>query len=162
VSGPERRRSIWPWAVVALLAATVLKYAIVLAMISGDPTIAIEEDYYGRAIAWDDSRATRAASDALGWSARISIGPDRLGRAEARVEIADGAGAAIRDAAVSARIFHHSRAGRAWEGDLPRGEDGIHRATVPGARRGLWRVELEARRGAERFLETRTVDWGAP
>jgi nitrogen fixation protein FixH len=151
---PARRPTgrFWPWLAAGLLAATVAKYAIVLAVIAGDPSIAIEEDYYERAVAWDDERAARSASAALGWSARIEIvaAPGLPGRAEARIELLDVAG-----------IFHQARAAEAIEVTSTSSAEGFHRLAIPGARTGAWRVEIEATRDGERFIEERTVLFGA-
>lgn len=160
----RRRGRFWPWLAGGLLAATVVKYAVVIALISADPSIAIEEDYYERAIAWDEERARREASDALGWRARIEIGPEPglPGRAGARIALLDRDGAPVEGAAVTARIFHQARAAEAIEATCAAGAGGVHRFAVPGARAGAWRVELEARLGDALFIEERTVLYGAP
>lgn len=171
-----RRGRIWPWVAGGLLAATVAKYAIVLALIGSNPSLAIEEDYYERAVAWDGERARRAASEELGWSARVAIAPapDRPGRAELRIELADRGGRPVAGARVTARVFHQARADLAIEGLARAGADGAYRLEVPGARGGNWRVEIEAERstgidtgidtgsGTERFVDARTVLFGAP
>jgi len=142
---------------------TVVKYAIVLSLMGGDPSIAIEEDYYERAVAWDDERAARAASDALGWTAAIEIGPapGLPGRGEARIALTDRRGEPVDGARLSARIFHQARAAEATEAVSAAATAGLHRLEVPGARAGYWRVEIEARRGGGRFIEERTVLFGA-
>ncbi len=152
----------WPWAVAGLLCVTVVKYALVLAMIAGDPSMAIEENYYQKAIAWDETRVEQAASDALGWSARITIGPASglPGRGEVFIALLDRAGAPIVDAEVTARVFHQARAARPFEETVRAGAVGTLRIIVPSAIRGLWQVELLATRGPHRFVETRTIIWG--
>jgi len=162
-SPPRRRKGLfWPWLAGGLLAATVVKYAVVLALIANDPSISIEEDYYARAVAWDGERAAQAASDSLGWSAAIEIGPapGLPGRAEARIALRDAFGDPVGGAVVTARIFHQARAAEATVSTVEASADGSCIVSVPGPRPGAWRVEIEAHRGDERFIEERTVLFG--
>ncbi len=170
----SRRGWLWPWVVGGFLALTVVKYIVVLSTIASDPSIAIQEDYYRRALAWDDERAARAVSDALGWQVLAAIGPaeatssaDQIvpSRLEMRGRVSltvhDREGEPLAGAAMALRIFHRARAA------FPADEVGTTDATgaitfeVPRGRRGLWEIEIEVTHAGEQFSLKRTLIWGA-
>lgn len=154
---------VWPWIVGALLGITVLKYAVVLVLVASDPSIAVEEDYYQRAVGWDDARAAQRASDALGWSAEIAVGPARPGsnRGEVRIRLLDDGALPITDATVHARLFHQGRAADPTVATVRTDAEGWVLIPIERGRRGLWRAELRVERGDSTFLLERTVIWGA-
>ena len=160
---PTRRGSAWPWIVGALLAITVIKYLVVLTTIAADPSIAIEEDYYRRALAWDASREARAESDALGWEVRTAIGR-RSSPGEGAlltVAVVDRVGKPIAGANVTARVFHRARAATPFDTTGVTDLTGGFQLELAAARRGLWELELEIEQGEDRFIETRTLIFGA-
>ena len=157
---PDRRGRWWPWVIGGFLGLTVIKYAIVLAMVGNDPSIAVQPDYYQKALAWDEQRAIDAASDELGWHAQVEVGPSADRRGLARTRITDATGAPIAGAAVKFRIFHHARAARPVDATTTTDADGSFEVSLPFSKSGMWEAELDVERGEERFRTTRTIVWG--
>ena len=61
-SGPHALRQLkWPLFVVALLLISVLAHVFLIAKALHDPGLAVEKDYYRRAIQWDASHANGSA-----------------------------------------------------------------------------------------------------
>lgn len=151
-----------PWVITGLLGITVIKYFIVISIISGDPSLAVEKDYSHRAMAWDDEKAARASSDNLGWASALSLNsnPNSPGDSVLGLTLTDERGEPISGARVQLSIFHRARASEIQEASSVTDASGQFTVSVPRSRRGLWEVRLDAIRGTDRFLENRTVVWG--
>lgn len=148
----RRAATFWGSLVVGLLGIQVLVGVGAVVIATADPSASIVPDYYEKALRWDDEKAARVASDALGWDATVSLSPaaDRQGERTVVVSILDGSGEPVADADVRGRVYHHARAAE----PVPivfRGQGGGHyTATAPVARDGLWQFDLTAsRRGAD-------------
>jgi nitrogen fixation protein FixH len=150
---------LWPGLVVALLVGQIVVCFVMISRAVGDPTVAIEPNYYQKAVNWDDSRAARAASAALGWSASWEVAPvaDVLGERLVKLSLQDEAGAPITDAAVALRFFHHARSAERFEASLAHGGGGIYAAAVPMKRPGLWTLEVRATHGDDTFLDVSQI-----
>ena len=158
---PRRGRFI-PWLIAGLLGITVIKYFIVISIISGDPSIAVEKDYSHRALAWDDEKAARASSQQLGWQSAVALRSHATVPGDGVLELTlrDERGEPVNGARVELAVFHRGRASEVHEASAVTDASGRFTVSVPRSRRGLWEVRLDATRGADRFLENRTVVWG--
>ncbi len=69
-----RRARFWPMLVVLMLLShvTLMMVAVRYATGGSQGEHAIVPDYYDKALAWDQTRATQSASDALRWRATLS------------------------------------------------------------------------------------------
>lgn len=155
----------WGGLIVGLLAAQLLIGGFAIVLATGNPSAAIVPDYYEKALNWDQEMAARAESRALGWAVEISAGAsaDRLGDRTVVVSLTDGEGAAIEDASVTARLYHHARASAPQTVDFAHRGGGRYVARPRMVRSGLWQVEATVTRGsgeagAERFVADETVD----
>jgi len=150
---------LWPGLVVALLIGQIIICFVMISRAVGDPSAAIEPDYYQKAVNWDENQAARAASDALGWSATWDVAPmaDILGQRMVKITLSDQAGMPITDARVEMRFFHHARSARRISGTLAHGGDGIYVAAVPMKRPGLWTLKVRAARGDQTFLHASQI-----
>src|SRR5688500_20140504 len=96
-----KRGLCWPIAVTGILATTVAANIWVMMIASDDPSFAIEEDYYRKALAWDTTLAQAARNAALGWHLTPEMGPiGNEGRAVLPARLTDSLGAAIQNAVV--------------------------------------------------------------
>jgi nitrogen fixation protein FixH len=168
--GPDRLttagegRSWWPTALVVALA---VQAALVLAMVtisSRDPSFAVEADYYGEAVRWDEHAAARDASNALGWSGALELSPRAPGGERAVVLVLTNRyGDAVVGAQPRIVAFHQARAADRTLIELTplEGRRGTYSAPAPLEREGLWELRLEARRGADTFLARYQLTVGA-
>jgi len=155
----------WLWiAIVAALATVVVGANLILAWVAvSDPSFAVEEDYYRKAMAWDEKRAQDRHNEALGWTLDFDLAerhaPD--GTLELTARLRDATGSAVAGASVSVEAFHNARASRVLRADLHDDGAGVHSAPLAIYRPGLWEFRFEARRGGERFTyaEVREVGW---
>jgi len=152
----------WPFLLVALLASGVGANLYLLARAVGDPSFAVEPDYYAKAVAWDDHQAQARENVELGWSVQIEVAPAALATGRARVvaKLTDRDGRPIGGATVALEAFHNARAADRLEATLS--ESAVHDyvAEVAIVRPGLWEFRVTARRGGDTY--TAVIDQDAP
>lgn len=154
-----RRGQLWPWAMAALLGATVAGNIWVMRIAGADPSFAIEPDYYRKAVDWDSTRAQASRNAGLGWvlEARLQP-PDARGQATLTARLVDAGGRPVSDATLRVEATHNARATEILAADLAPTGTGDYAATLPATRRGLWELRFEARRGEDRFTATLRTD----
>jgi nitrogen fixation protein FixH len=127
-----------------------------------DESFAIEDDYYERAVTWDETMAAKRASAALGWSATmtVSAADPHTNRRWLTVSVVDAAGEPVALDGAQAVAFHHARRGEAREVKLRSTGDGTAAGELGVGADGLWQVRLRAVRAGDVFLDTQDV-WSA-
>lgn len=154
---PKQRNTGWMWpvAIVGVFGVSLSVGALTVYLATSDPTFAVEDDYYARAVAWDDTAAARERSRALGWEARARFEGDDAAARTLVVTLLDDKGEAVPDVRIEAEVFHHARRSEARRVVFAETGPGSHRAAMSQARDGVWQVRLRARAadGAV-FLET--------
>jgi nitrogen fixation protein FixH len=151
----------WPIAIGLVLGVTVLANVAVYWTANHDPSFAVEPDYYRRAVEWDSTVARERRSAALGWTVEARLAPPEDGHATLLVRVRGRDGAALDSADVRADASHNARGADVFPIRLVPVGDGEYAGAIPSARQGLWRIDLSAVRGSERFVERVTLDNGA-
>jgi len=142
----------WIAAVVVLLVGNAAAM-ITLAATAGDPTSRVIPDYYQKAVRYDDVAAARAASAALGWTARISLEDGAL-----VAVLTDRDGAPVTGAAVEVEVRPRVRADELVTVALVEVAPGRYQAPLPAGRRGLHDLALTARRDDAAFLAAAVIE----
>ena len=152
----------WPLLLVGLLASGVGANMYFMARAIGDPSFAVEPDYYAKAVAWDAHQAQARENADLGWSVMLSVAEaDRgTGRAQVVLTLADRSGRPVPGATVGLTAFHNARAADIVTSTLSETAEHEYVAEVPIVRPGLWEFRVVAARGLETF--TATLDQDAP
>jgi nitrogen fixation protein FixH len=151
---PGRGR-LWAWAPALLLGGLLGTQMIVLRNVLDDPSVALEPDYYRKAVAWDEQRAQERRSTALGWHAAITVEPaQHPGATRLRVQLTDAAGGALSGATLTAQAFANARAGSVLSLRWTESAPGHYETELVPARPGLWELRLQATRGSDTFLHT--------
>jgi nitrogen fixation protein FixH len=153
---------LWPAALVAVLAMTVVANFAIYWMANNDSSFAVEPDYYQRAIDWDSTVARGARSTALGWVTDVRLAPPESGHATLSVTITTRDGLPLDSADVRAALSHNAQGAHVYEVRLLASGPGLYAARVPSTAQGLWRVDIAAVRGGDIFSRRVTVDNGAP
>lgn len=154
-----KRAVFWPVFIVGLIGANMAGAITMVVIATSDRTVAVEPDYYRKALDWDHAAEARRASEALGWKAEFGfngLDASGLGRI-VRLVLRDRAGKEIVGAKVSVECFHQADASRRYQAELMSVDGDGYTAAMPINRSGLWEVRLTATRGEERFVETTTV-----
>jgi len=170
-ASPESRARgrawVWPLGVVGMLCVSLTVCAITVVAAVGDPSYAVEPDYYQRAVDWDKQQAMLATSQALGWNTEFGLD---LTSGEIVITLTDSLDRPLEGAVARALVFHHARRNDAQELLLQPSEPGRYAAKVASPREGQWQVRLHVRRGPETYVQThdfyavsqRTAASGAP
>ena len=153
-SSDSRKGRYWPIAIALFLGGWVVADIFMLVKATRDPSFAVEEDYYQKAVDWDEFAAQRATNSQLGWRAVLTA--TVLGSSETRLNVVlvDDTGTAIEGATVTLKAFHIARSGDIFQSTLPALEDGSYGATLPLRRAGLWDFRLHISHGDETYTQT--------
>ena len=130
---------------------------IVVFIATSDPSYAVEEDYYQKAIDWDLKRAQDRTNENLGWLFEFEVAPPERPGDQPRIEVhlADADGAPLTDAAVTVEAFHNSSSGDILRAVLAPSEvPGVYRATLPMQHNGKWELRFTVDQGGREFTNT--------
>jgi nitrogen fixation protein FixH len=154
-----KRGSWWPLAIAGVLATTVAANVWVSAIASDDPSFAIEQDYYKKAIAWDSTLAQAHTNLALGWHLTPTLGPIRSGKlASLRVALTDTTGAAISNATVRVSALQVSRANDVHRVTLVASAGGMYSGQIDARLPGQWELRFDVTSGTTHFTDVSRVE----
>lgn len=145
------RAWVWPLAVVGMLSVSIVVCGITVIAAVGDPSYAVEDDYYQKAVDWDRAREIESDSAKLGWHADATLAS---GDGTLTVTLTDADGNPVGDAFVRVLVFHHARRGDAKQLVLTSQGDGGYQAMLSRPREGQWQVRITATRGGNLFVRT--------
>ncbi|MEC9374590.1 MAG: FixH family protein [Planctomycetota bacterium] len=152
---------IWILIVVAFLTMNVCIGGALIYFAHSDPGFAVEENYYERALKWDDQARLRSESEALGWTVELDVPRITKGSSEApilvRVRLVSREGEPVAAAGIGLRAFHVARARNRLEAVMIEVEPGHYAAPLLIDRAGWWEFSLLAERGDVRFAATERV-----
>ena len=138
---------LWPLGVIGILMVSFTICGITIFAATTDDSYAIENDYYARAVAWDDTAAQRERNKELGWTAQAVV------RESGPIEITllDAAGEPVTGGLVNATVFHHAARRDALDRQFTETAPGVYTTNLEAVRSGLWQLRLTAQANGERF-----------
>lgn len=142
---------------IGLLGSLVALQLVLVSLAVGDPSVAVEKDYYQKATEWDEAVQRRATSDRLGWSAGVELKPTH-GATTIVVRIQDASASSLAGLDVQVDAFHNARAGDVKHVVLREVSEGVYQGDASLTRPGLWEVRVVARQGQDVFLDTARLD----
>jgi nitrogen fixation protein FixH len=145
---------------VFLLAIPVAAAAVLIRAATSDPSVAVEENYYERGLAWDEEARQRAANQRLGWGFELLAGRAGGERLLLQARLLNAEGAPVAADRVRIEAFAVARAADRLQLEPVLAGDGSWEAASPLPRGGLWEFRLEALAGDERFTEVLRRDLG--
>ncbi len=161
VENRSRRRRfaggrLWPWVPALLLGSLIGAQMTVLAFVLDDPTFATEKDYYRKAVDWDARMLRERQSQALGWTARLSVGsgPER----PVSLRLWDAQGNAVSNARVNGIALHNARAGHPLVIALEEVSPGLYQVELGAVRPGIWELRLHATRDRDSYESTQRFE----
>jgi nitrogen fixation protein FixH len=156
----KKKGGYWPLLIVLLSAIVLVPNAVLVYLATNDPSFAVEEDYYQKALAWDETMDQERRNEALGWSVDVGFAPGDPGRVRVHADLLDRDGRAIDGAAVQIAMFHNARASNILTAAMVPDDDGGYVASLPLRRPGLWELRFEIVHGDDRFTETLARELG--
>jgi nitrogen fixation protein FixH len=148
----------WPAFIAGALALQVLASLVTIYLATSNPSYAVEDDYYRKALAWDAKRAQDHRNLELGWTLRFEITSATVAgdRAVLSVDLGDAAGSPVDGALLDVEAFHNARADDLLRARLDGHGNGRYSAPLPITRQGVWELRFVAERGDDRFTHTET------
>ncbi len=147
------QRSRWPLIIIGLLSVHVLVSLIFVYIATSNPSFAVEENYYQKALNWDEKRAQDANNLQLGWKCETSlIASTTAGEpSTVTVTILDSEGTPIDNAKVKLECFALARSGHILHAALASTDNGQYKASIDAHRPGLWEIRISAERQGKLF-----------
>jgi len=145
----RRARRRWTLFIIGFFVLQAILWVFALRLVHNDPSHAVVEDYDRLAVSWDRQRARLDASAALGWNANVDFAAGSL-----EVHITDRDAQAVTADRVVATVFHQATAANRQTIELVAAAPGVYVGPSPVDRVGKWRVEIDARRDGDVFLDT--------
>ena len=149
----------WFWIAftTVILVGGLIAGGIMLFVSWNHPSLTADDDYYQRAVGYDQVKAQETTNLALGWVLDLEITRKvNTGVPEALVhlKLADAAGNALEGAEVDVETFHLARSGDRFRGLLPAVAPGIYEVSMPLRRSGIWEFRFVILRGDDTFTAT--------
>ena len=153
-----KKGSLWPWIIAGALAVHVVGSLVVVFVATSNPSYAVEEDYYQKALHWNDKRAQDRTNEELGWSLNLTVRPAATPGEEPTLEVhlADAGGEPLDGAVVAVETFHNARADDILRASLDAVGEGVYRTTLPMRHNGRWELRFTVDRGQDHFTHTET------
>jgi len=125
--------SLWPWIIAGALAIHVVASLVVVFVATSNPSYAVEEDYYQKALHWNDKRAQDRTNEELGWILNLIVRPAATPGEQPTLEVhlADAGGEPVDGAVVAVETFHNAHANDILRASLDAVGEGVYRTTLP-------------------------------
>ena len=153
-----KRSTWWPIGVAAILATTVAANAALYYVANDDPSVAIEPDYYRKAVDWDITMAQEAHNVTLGWRLAPALDPyTARDGARLHVSLRDSAGGFIPGARIRVSALYLARANTIYDTLLAE-SGGEYSGHLPVHHRGQWELRFDVTRGDDHFTARTRVE----
>jgi hypothetical protein len=155
-------RSLWKWAPVLLLGSLLSGLGAMVFIATGDPSFAVEPEYYQKALDWDREREQQASNARLGYRLGVQVEAQSAPGAarELVLRLEDATGQPIHGANVEVTAFHNARAAEIVRAKLVEQAPGSYVQRLPLVRPGLWELRVVAKRAGIRFTHVTRLELG--
>jgi len=144
------RRAMWRWTgvIVGLLLMQIVLCMVGVSAALRGKGVAVEADYYNKALHWDDQAALARDSSELGWKTDLSVGDaaTTAGERALMLKLVDKAGVPVEGATVAVAFFHHARPLELHQAELKATGGGVYASSVALDRRGIWEFKVTIHR----------------
>jgi hypothetical protein len=150
---------LWPWVIGGALVLHVVVSLGVVFFVASDGSYAVEEDYYQKAINWDEKRAQDRTNEELGWSLTFAAAPPTAPGEQPKIEVhlADADGDPLSGAKVALETFHKARSEEVIRITLEVAKKaGLYTASPAMRHNGLWELRFAVDLGADHFTYSET------
>jgi len=150
----------WPWIIVGLLSVHIAGMVTAAMIATHDKSFAVVDNYYEKAVHWDQSQAMLRVSRELGWNVEIrpSGRVDPLGRRRVDFVVTNAQGRAIPSAVLNVEYFHDAHASEVRKVTLsPDGNDPTRFGVVfPMRYAGMWEYQVTVTAGGKTYVEKKS------
>ncbi len=150
-TNPQQRehasRRLWGGIILSLLGLQIGCCMFALVMATSSSSMAVIPDYHQRSLNWDQTQATLAASEKLGWQPSIFV--DAAGVITVQLVDANDRPVVVDQMTISA--YPHAEAGNLLKLPLQKSGEGLYRSAPAIHKPGIWQIELDAKKKQVRF-----------
>lgn len=142
VFDPKANRNsaiLWGLVVVSFLTMTLCLGAAAIRLANGDQSVAVVENYYDKAVAWDTTQQIQRESDALRWVVQLSTDREQ----SLHIDIRDSQSQPVQIADANIVAYHHADATRQRKYHVSGISDGSIAIESSIDRPGFWTIELD-------------------
>jgi nitrogen fixation protein FixH len=149
---------LWPALIAGALFLHVAVSLVTVWIATSNPSYAVEENYYRKAVDWDATQAQQRHNAELGWRLDFEVTPTVSPGADPTlaVRLSGAGGRPLDGATVSVEAFHTARAGEILRAELAPVGDGRYSTPLAMRRSGLWELRFNVEHSGERFTHTET------
>jgi hypothetical protein len=154
-----KQGALWPWIIGGALALHVVVSLGVVFFATTDASYAVEEDYYQKAMNWDQKRAQDRTNDELGWSLAFAATPPTAPGVQPTIEVrlADIDGEPLAGATIALETFHKARSEEVIHIALVAAEEaGLYTASSAMRHNGLWELRFSVDHDGAHFTHNET------
>jgi len=151
--------ALWPWMIGGALVLHVFVMLGIVFFTASDSSYAVEEDYYQKAIDWDQKRAQDRSNEELGWVLEFEVTPPQTPVDQPTVEVflKDALGEPLANATVDLETFHNARSDHIIRTRLDASDEAGLYTVAPAMRHnGLWELRFTVTRGEDTFTFAET------
>jgi hypothetical protein len=151
---PPRLR--WPVLIIGALVVHVVVSLLTVVVATSNPSYAVEEDYYQKALAWDARRAQERHNLELGWRLDFEVAPplDAGSDPQLVVRLVDRDGLPLDGARIAVAAFHNARADQILHAEPAASGNGVYACPLAMRRSGRWELRFTVDCGGEHFTRT--------
>ncbi len=145
----------WPLFIVLLFVTGAVATLSMVWIAASDGGAQVIDNYYEKAVNWDDTASRRGESEALGWTSDVDIQGTSDDQSMIVIAVEDRSGAPVTGLSGTVRLYRPEVAAALAEVDLvekPQ-RSGEYRLEMPFGRRGIWDVEIEATRDSALYWD---------
>lgn len=154
----SKRWPVWAFFPVGLLALLLTIQVVMVSLATDDPGFAVEENYYQRAVDWDQQAAQRATNQQLGWTVHWTATPHSEGTGRLAMKLKAADGSPITEARLELIAFPNSRSSQRQSLTARELEPGHYVASFVLSRLGLWEFRLAAHANGHKFTNVTQQD----
>jgi nitrogen fixation protein FixH len=155
---PRQKRSIWPWVVVGMLGCHVAAMLVAMRIATNDRHFSVVQNYYEKAINWDDEQSKVRESQKLAWQIAIDASPeaDVMGRRNVTFTVTDRSGKPIEGSTLAVEYFHYAHPDKTHEVKLATIQPGRFTQALPMRHAGFYEFHFVVTAQGETFVSQQT------
>jgi hypothetical protein len=152
------RAPVWAFVPIVLLVFLGMIQLVLVRKAVGDPSFAIQDRYYAKAVSWDAQKAQEAQNARLGWRLNGDWAALPRGEVELVLQPVDAAGMRLLGLRIEVEAFAIARSSSVVRATFVEGPEGEYRAPLRTLRSGIWELSFTAARGGDRFTMAKRVE----
>lgn len=147
----------WPGMVIGILSLSVGANIVLISAARSDGGAQIIDNYYEKAVNWDEHKAELKRAQEMGWSVEILVGPQGETR-PVRFVVTDKSGTPVQGLAPHVVVTSPAKIAPQARADLRIDAPGVYAAELSIPHAGFWDFEFTARLGDGDFVTKKRVE----